>query len=122
MHSHRYFDESEEVFKTCIIHRDLKPANILITQTFQAKVSDFGSSRSKAEGDVTMTSVGTPLFCAPEVFRGDPCEYIQRRLVPPPYHILTSLLRLTDSRTKMTSGWTRTPLGCACSPWRKFNE
>ena len=36
------------------------------------QVSDFGASRAKAKSDdVTMTAVGTPLFAAPEVMRGE---------------------------------------------------
>jgi len=53
------------------LRSDLKPDNVLVTEFLSAKVSDFGTSRAKAENDATMTAVGTPLFCAPEVVRGD---------------------------------------------------
>ena len=36
-----------------------------------AKLSDFGTSRAKAPLDVSMTMVGTPIFCAPEVLKGE---------------------------------------------------
>jgi serine/threonine protein kinase len=55
----------------CILHRDLKPDNVLITEFSAAKVTDFGTSRAKGVEDVKMTAVGTPLFCAPEVARGE---------------------------------------------------
>ena len=51
---------------------DSKSENILVSDYLSAKISDFGTSRAKAEDDsAKMTAVGTPLFCAPEIMRGD---------------------------------------------------
>lgn len=56
-----------------IIHRDLKSRNILITRHFNAKLTDFGLSRTVAED--TMTITGSNLWLAPEMYRGEQyCE------------------------------------------------
>ncbi|EGZ26970.1 hypothetical protein PHYSODRAFT_415772, partial [Phytophthora sojae] len=53
-----------------VIHRDLKSRNILLTETMEAKITDFGISRERL--DQTMTAgVGTSLWMAPEVMMGE---------------------------------------------------
>lgn len=49
-----------------VVHRDLKTQNIMLTEAMSAKVADLGESRPMAT-NVTMTSVGTPFWAAPEV-------------------------------------------------------
>jgi serine/threonine protein kinase len=51
------------------IHRDLKPENIFIDDNNRIRIGDFGSSRL-FEAGVTMTSVSTPLYLAPETDEG----------------------------------------------------
>ena len=53
-----------------MIHRDLKPDNMLLTRDWTLKLTDFGEARAQNMGG-TMTSVGTPIYIAPEVMRGD---------------------------------------------------
>ncbi|KAK1946677.1 putative serine/threonine-protein kinase drkA [Phytophthora citrophthora] len=53
-----------------VIHRDLKSSNILLSETMDAKITDFGISRERI--DATMTAgVGTSLWMAPEVMLGE---------------------------------------------------
>jgi len=51
-----------------VIHRDLKPANVMIDQHGNVKVMDFGIARQldHQRTTLTLTSVGTPLYMAPE--------------------------------------------------------
>ena len=54
-----------------IIHRDIKPANILIGAIAGlAKIADYGMSRV-ATVDNTMTLVGSVVYQAPEITRGE---------------------------------------------------
>ncbi|KAJ8576062.1 hypothetical protein ON010_g3150 [Phytophthora cinnamomi] len=53
-----------------VIHRDLKSRNILLSESQDAKLADFGASRERV--DRTMTAgVGTSLWIAPEVMMGE---------------------------------------------------
>jgi CheY-like chemotaxis protein/tRNA A-37 threonylcarbamoyl transferase component Bud32 len=57
-----------------VIHRDIKPANLLLDQTGELKVMDFGVARL-AEHAADMTEVrliaGTPTYMPPEQLTGD---------------------------------------------------
>ncbi|MBI2933449.1 MAG: protein kinase [Planctomycetes bacterium] len=56
-----------------IVHRDLKPSNILVGADGEPKVADFGLAQqmgSDARLTRTGSTVGTPLYMAPEQIRG----------------------------------------------------
>ncbi|BAU80032.1 serine-threonine kinase [Tokyovirus A1] len=52
-----------------VVHRDIKSSNILVNDVWEAKISDFGFARLKQE-NMTMTSVGSTAYMAPEVLSG----------------------------------------------------
>jgi serine/threonine protein kinase len=53
-----------------VLHRDIKPENILLVQG-HAKVADFGLARLHGSRRLSIaTGAGTPMYMAPEVFRG----------------------------------------------------
>ncbi|KAJ0394301.1 hypothetical protein ATCC90586_000432 [Pythium insidiosum] len=54
-----------------IIHRDLKSLNVLVNEKLEAKLSDFGLSRERTFDETMTGGVGTLLWTAPEVLRGD---------------------------------------------------
>ena len=60
-----------------IVHRDLKPSNLMVTRDGTVKVMDFGiAKRQGASGatKVSSTSIGSPLYMAPEQILGRPVD------------------------------------------------
>src|SRR5438046_1125971 len=61
----------EYAFQHGVIHRDIKPGNILLSQSGDTKVSDFGASFQQRHGQETtqITGVGSPAYMSPEQIR-----------------------------------------------------
>jgi eukaryotic-like serine/threonine-protein kinase len=62
-----------------IIHRDIKPENIMLSNSGDVKVADFGLARVAREGastDLTQVGItmGTPLYMSPEQVEGQPTD------------------------------------------------
>ncbi len=60
-----------------VIHRDIKPANIMITPSFEARITDFGIAKSDGATHLTMSGslVGTPDYMSPEQAKGEEVDF-----------------------------------------------
>ena len=54
-------------FQPTVIHRDLKSKNVLLSETWEAKLSDFGISRVTSLEESMTSNIGTIAWIAPEV-------------------------------------------------------
>src|SRR5215208_1829473 len=56
-----------------VIHRDIKPGNVLLSESGETKVSDFGASfQQKLMQTTQISGVGSPAYMSPEQIRMDP--------------------------------------------------
>jgi serine/threonine protein kinase len=53
------------IYRNCLCFRDIKAGNILLTDTGDIKLADFGSASIASPAN---SFVGTPYWMAPEVF------------------------------------------------------
>ena len=56
-----------------VLHRDIKPENLLLSETRQIKLTDFGIAKVVGGNDTLVTSdgvIGTPVYMAPEQAQG----------------------------------------------------
>jgi serine/threonine protein kinase len=57
-----------------VLHRDIKPENLLLSESRQIKLTDFGIAKVVGGNDTLVTSdgvIGTPVYMAPEQAKGD---------------------------------------------------
>lgn len=63
-------DAFQVLNKYNIMHRDLKPDNIFFNQGI-VKLGDFGFCKSLEKANMTKTMLGSPIYMAPEILRGE---------------------------------------------------
>ena len=61
----------EECRKCHIIHRDIKPDNLFVTPEGRYSIGDFGVARTLEASEIALSRQGTPIYMAPEVYRGE---------------------------------------------------
>jgi serine/threonine protein kinase len=61
----------EYAFQHGVIHRDIKPGNIMLSETGETKVGDFGASFQARHGIETtqISGIGSPAYMSPEQIR-----------------------------------------------------
>ena len=66
----------EYAYRHGIIHRDIKPGNLLLSESGETKVGDFGASFQQKMLDTTQISaVGSPAYMSPEQIRTEPLTH-----------------------------------------------
>ena len=63
-------DAFQVLNKYNIMHRDLKPDNIFFNNGV-VKLGDFGFCKSLEKANMTKTMLGSPIYMAPEILRGE---------------------------------------------------
>lgn len=61
-----------------VVHRDIKPGNVMVTDSGQVKVMDFGIARAVSDSSSTVaettTILGTAAYFSPEQAKGEPVD------------------------------------------------
>jgi len=67
----------EYIHKLRIVHRDLKPENLLLDDSKNIKLVDFGLSNTYKQDEKLRTACGSPCYAAPEMIAGKEYDGLQ---------------------------------------------
>ena len=67
----------EYLHKLKIVHRDLKPENLLLNDSKDVKLVDFGLSNTYKKGEQLSSACGSPCYAAPEMIAGKKYDGLQ---------------------------------------------
>ncbi|MFC1867228.1 protein kinase [Thermodesulfobacteriota bacterium] len=59
-----------------IVHRDIKPSNIMINQSGEVRITDFGIAQMKTEHTISKGIIGSPSYMSPEQVKEEPIENV----------------------------------------------
>jgi hypothetical protein len=62
-------------FQHGVIHRDIKPGNLLLSDSGETKVGDFGASFQQRHETTQITGIGSPAYMSPEQIRMEPLDH-----------------------------------------------
>jgi tRNA A-37 threonylcarbamoyl transferase component Bud32 len=62
-------------YRNGVIHRDIKPANILLTESGDIKISDFGAAFVTSAESTQVSGVGSPAYMSPQQLKEQPLTH-----------------------------------------------
>lgn len=62
-------------YRNGVIHRDIKPANILLTESGDIKISDFGAALVTSTESTQVSGVGSPAYMSPQQLKEQPLTH-----------------------------------------------
>ena len=60
--------------KRGVVHRDIKPSNIMLNNTDEVRITDFGIAQIKSEQTASKGIIGSPSYMSPEQVKEGPVE------------------------------------------------